>query len=832
MTNAKNPRIRPPWCRVRALLSVLVFLSLFPPPAAAQATNTNVVLRTAAAVRQLSPEEADRKLPVRLEGVLTFFDQRTPGKEFRFLQDDTAGIYIYPPTYIEGAAVGKKVVVEGRTGRGEFAPVVLVDRLEVIGPGEFPTARRVSFERLSSGQEDSQYVEVRGVVRSVRLEEQRLYFIFEISTGEGRLTAYASALPVTRSEDLIDSTVVVKGVCFTQFNRQRQLFNFGLMVPRLEDIAIEKPAPGDPFAVPTQPIKSLLQYSAQGSYGHRLKVAGTVTLRTPERLYIQEGSEGVCIQTRQPSRVQVGDRIEALGFPARGEYTPILESGVFRKIDPGEPVQPQRLTVDEALKGDHDCRLITVEAVLLDRAEHSQEPFLVLQSSGFIFHAYLPEQPGPQLEDLQKGSRVAVTGVCVVEAVEDWHYGEDWRAASFRVLMRTPDDVIVIRAPPWWTLRRLLWTVGLLITVIMGALAWVAFLRRRVHKQTHIIEEKLQAEASLKERFRELLENANDVVFTHDLSGRLTSINGIGERLLQRTREELLSRNLLELVVPDQQPAAHEWLAQVLQGADVPAVEWDFLSANGQRVKLEINVRMIVQNGQQIEVEGIGRDITERKRMEQEILEISNKEQQRIGHDLHDGVCQQLAAIGFRIHGLSRRIQEKLPSESSEAESIGDLISETLKQTRGVARGLFPVRLEENGLTSALNELADTTGNRFKITCTFSAEEPLPAIDNSLALHVYYIAQEAVLNAARHSKAGKIGISLVRSGERLVLLVKDDGVGFDPAATRGPGMGIGIMHYRARVIGANLDLKTKPGQGTQLSCAFQPVKLKAGPNHS
>ncbi len=812
-----------------AIWTSLVFLL---EQATAQTPGTNQVLHTAAAVRALSPDQADLRIPVRLEGVLTFFDQRTPGKEFRFLQDETAGIYIYTPTYAEGAAAGKRVLVEGKTGRGEFAPVVLVDRIQVLGPGEFPPARQVSFERLSSGQEDSQYVEVRGVVRSVRLEEQRLYFIFEMATGEGRITAYASALPVTRSEDLIDSTVVVKGVCFTQFNRQRQLFNFGLMVPRLEDITIEKAAPSDPFSVPAQPIKSLLQYSAQGSYGHRLKVVGTVTLRTTDRLYIQEGSEGVCIQTRQPSRVRVGERVEVLGFPARGEYTPMLESGVFRKIEPGPPAEPQKLSVDEALKGNHDCRLITVEATLLDRAEHSQEPFLVLQSSGFIFHAYLPEQPGSGLENLQKGSRVAITGVCVVEAIEDWHYGEDWRIASFRLLMRTPNDVVVLRAPPWWSLRKLLWTVGLLITVIVGALSWVAFLRRRVLRQTHIIKEKLQAEASLKERFRELLENANDVVFTHDLSGRLTSINSMGERLLQRNRNELLSRNLLELVAPDQQTAAREWLAQVLQGSEVPAVEWDFLSAGGQRVKLEINARMIVQNGRQIEVEGIGRDITERKRMEQEILEISNKEQQRIGHDLHDGVCQQLAAIGLRIHGLSRRVQEKLPSESTEAESIGDLISETLNQTRGVARGLFPVRLEENGLVSALEELAGTTGNRFRIACTFTVEDPLPPIDNSLALHIYYIAQEAVLNAARHSKAGKIGISLARSGERLMLTVKDDGVGFAPGATRGPGMGIGIMHYRARVIGANLDLKTRPGQGTQLSCAFQPMKLKADQNHS
>ncbi len=795
----------------------------------ARAATSELPLRelcTAQEVRQLSAQEAERHYPVRLQGVLTFFDQRTPGKEFRFLQDETAGIYFYPPADIT-AAPGQRAEIEGHTGQGEFAPVVLVDRLRLLGPGNFPPAKPVSFEQLSSGHEDSQFVEVRGVVRAVRLEEQRLYFVIEVATGEGRVTVYASELPVTRSEDLIDATVRVQGVCFTQFNRQHQLFNFGLLVPRLEALIVEKAAPADPFAIPPQPIKSLLQYGAQGSFGHRLKVVGTVTLRYGDRLFIQDQQEGLCIQTRQTSRVAVGDQVEVLGFPARGDYTPIMESGIYRKLQSGLSVVPEKVSVDDALKGDHDCRLVTIEALLLDRAQHSQEPFLVLQGGGFVFHAYLRQhESDTDLERLQKGSKVSVTGVCTIEAGEDWHYGEDWRAASFRVLMRSPSDIAVLQEPPWWTLGRLLWAVALLLAVVLGAFAWVAFLRRRVHKQTIIIQEKLQTEAALKERFLELLENANDVVFTHDLMGRLTSINSTGERVLHRNREELLSTNLLDLIAPDQRPAAAQWLEQVFKGTELPAREWDFLSASGQPVKLEINARRIVQNGKQIEVEGIGRDVTERKRLEKEILEISNKEQQRIGHDLHDGVCQQLAAIAFRIHGLARRLQNKAPVESNEAESIGESVSESLNQTRGVARGLFPVRLEENGLVSALEELTVTTGSRFNLKCSFACETSPPVLDNSVALHVYYIAQEAVLNAARHSKAEKIDVRLVHTRDRLFLTVQDNGTGFQPGDNHHSGMGIAIMGYRARVIGANLDLKTAPGHGTQLICGFQPSTQK------
>jgi len=783
-------------------------------------------LHTAQQIRQLSPAEAERYYPVRLRGVVTFFDQRKPTKIFQFIQDETAGIYFYinAATEMPNLTAGQMVEIEGRTGKGEFAPIVMARRIQVLGPGKFPDAKPVSFEQLASGQEDSQFVEVHGVVRSVRLEEQRVYFVMEVATGEGRLIAFAGELPVTRPEDLIDSTVRVRGVCFTLFNRKRQLFDFGLMIPRPEDLVVETPAVQDPFALAAQPIDSLLQYSAQGSYGHRVKVVGTVTLNYGNRFYLQDGSQGVCVRTRQTTPARLGDRLEVLGFAARGLYAPMLESGVYRKIDPGPPVVPDRISADEALRGDHDCLLVAIEATLLDRAVHTKEPFLVLESGGSIFHASLQTQePGAAFSNLENGSKLLVTGVCLIDPGEGWYYGQDWRAVSFRMLLRSPSDIVVLKQPPWWTLPKLLWALGLLGAVVLGAFAWVAVLRRRVQKQTHLINEKLQAEAALKERYLELFENANDVVFTHDLTGRLTSINSIGERLLQRKRADLLSRNLVDFVVADQRSAARQWLDQVVKGAEPPPAEWDFLNASGQPFKLEINTRMIEQNGSRIEVEGIGRDITERKRLEREILEISNKEQQRIGHDLHDGVCQQLAALAYRSHILARRLEEKGLGESADAEVLGDLINESLVQTRGVARGLFPVRLEENGLASALEELAANTGALYRIACTFSCEEPPPDVDNGVALHVYYIAQEAVLNAVRHGKATHISVALARTNQLLALTIQDDGSGFTLDDHTRVGMGIGIMGYRARVIGATLDLKSQPRQGTQIRCVFSSV---------
>ena len=782
-------------------------------------------MRTAEQIRRLSTQQAELHYPVRLRGVVTFLDDRIPMKTFRFVQDETAGIYFYADGVSNNPALrtGQLVEIEGETGPGSFAPVVQARRVRVLGETNLPPAKPVSYEELSSGLEDSQFVEIRGVVRAVWFDKQTSNYVVDLATGQGQLTMFATSLPVEQSGALVDCTVSVKGVCWSRFNSQRQLFDCGLLVPLREDLVIEQPAPNDPQTMPAQPIKSLLQYSWGGSYGHRVKVKGTVTLRDSTKMYIQDETEGLGVETRQDEQLRLGDQVEVLGFPAKGEYTPILKDGVYRLIAHGPALNPNLVTPDQALTGVHDCRVVQIKATLLDRVLHGKEPFLVLQADDYVFHAQFKTLlMNLDFGKLENGSKVSVTGICVIDDLgEDWYSNPEWRAASFHLLLRSPADVVVLEHPPWWTLPKLLGAMGILCAVLLTAFGWVVLLRRRVHQQTQIIEDKLQAEAALKERYLDLFENANDMVFTHDLTGHMTSINKAGERLLQRPRGEILTKELIDLIIEDERPAVREWLKQVTTGAEATAVDWDFVNAAGQKLKLEVSSRLVEQAGRLIEVEGVARDVTARKRMEKEILEISNREQQRLGHDLHDGVCQQLAAIAYRAHILARHLKEKDAAESSEAGDISHLINESLVQTRTVARGLFPVRLEEDGLAAAVEELTVGTGKLYDIKCDFSSSGTLPTLHNSVAMHLHFIAQEAILNAAKHSHAGVISVRLLKELDDLILLsVQDNGVGFQPADQDGGGMGIGIMRYRARAIGAVLAIKTQPGRGTLVSCKY------------
>lgn len=782
-------------------------------------------LQTAEQVRQLAVGQATNHYAVHLKGVVTFYDRNN---FYRFFQDQTAGIYLQFDNKMDDPplASGQLIEVTGETDPGEFAPVVVAHHIKILGRStDFPSAAQVSFEQVASGQMDSQFVEMHGIVRDVHYDEDSGYYLVIIATGGGQLTAYAKTLPVN-SDDLVDSTVTVRGVVVTQFNWQRQLFDIRLLLPRSTDLVIDKASPADPFAVPTQPIERLLQFTPQGPYGHRVKVTGTVIYRQDnDTLYIEDATEGLYVETTQHGFLLPGDQVEVLGFPAKGEYTPMLQDAIFRKVGSGPVPAPDPITTDGALKGTHDCRLVRIEGVILDRARHSEEQFLVLQApSGFIFHAYLDKVSGIDFSYLENGTKVAVTGVCLIETGSSWQAGGNWRAKSFRILLRSASDIFVLQQPPWWNLQRLLWIMGILIMFVMVALAWVVILRRRVHKQTRIIREKLQVEAALKERYENLFENANDIVFTCDFQGCLTSVNKTGEELLQFSRENIVGKNLVDLVGEEQRSAARQWFARVIGETNSPTVEWDFVAGSGQRIRLEIGTRIVRQNGEPGEIEGIARDITERKRLEKEILETSNREKQRIGHDLHDGVCQQLAGIAYRVDILVDQLQEKKMSEASEAERIGTLINDAISQTRGVARGLFPVRLEESGLVLALEDLVANTCNLFKVKCDLVCEEPGPILDNGMAAHLYYIAQEAVLNAGKHGHASHITLSLRHINNHFELAIRDDGVGLKPVNGDNTGMGIRIMHYRAKMIGATLDLKSAPNQGTEVVCIFYPAK--------
>jgi two-component system CheB/CheR fusion protein len=243
---------------------------------------------------------------------------------------------------------------------------------------------------------------------------------------------------------------------------------------------------------------------------------------------------------------------------------------------------------------------------------------------------------------------------------------------------------------------------------------------------------------------------------------------------------------------------------------------------NGEVFPMDLSVSEVRLADRRI-FTGFLRDITERKRLEKEILEISEREQRRIGHDLHDGLCQQLAGLELMSQVLAHKLERRSKDAAARAGEIARQIRETIAHTRALARGLSPVALEAEGLMSALAELAANTEKIFRVACRFHCDPPVPVPDQAVATHLFRIAQEAVSNALRHGQTVRsIRLELSARPGRLELSVSDDGAGFPApkAAVKAAGMGLHIMQSRAGMVGGTLAVGPGPGGGTRVSISI------------
>ena len=239
---------------------------------------------------------------------------------------------------------------------------------------------------------------------------------------------------------------------------------------------------------------------------------------------------------------------------------------------------------------------------------------------------------------------------------------------------------------------------------------------------------------------------------------------------------------------------------------------------HGQKRTFDLTVEAIADAaGRPAGITGAAVDVTDRKRLEDDVLRISELEQRRIGQDLHDGICQQLAAIELKSETLAGALEKKAKAQAGQAEEIGRLVREAISHTRSLARGLSPFILETEGLTSALRDIAQSLEKIYGVKCAFTGEGGEAINDLAVATHLYRIAQESVNNAVKHGKAKNVQMQLSVSPEKLLLVVTDDGSGFTPSA-RSPGMGLRTMQYRAGIIGATLLVQSQPMRGARIVC--------------
>jgi signal transduction histidine kinase len=236
-----------------------------------------------------------------------------------------------------------------------------------------------------------------------------------------------------------------------------------------------------------------------------------------------------------------------------------------------------------------------------------------------------------------------------------------------------------------------------------------------------------------------------------------------------------------------------------------------------------------LQTGLEIRVQeralALARETAERQRLEQEMLEISEREQRRIGQDLHDGLCQHLTGTALAGHVLAEKLATQKLGETQDARRIVDLVEEAISLARRMAKGLHPVELEADGLMQALEEFTATTTELFGVQCRFECSSPVLIYSPATATHLYRIAQEAVSNAIKHGHAGRITVALEETESGVRLSVSDDGEGMTKAAPAAKGMGLRIMAERAKMIGGRFSVQAHRPRGVELSCLIPQVAV-------
>ena len=719
-------------CRIAVWAGLaLACMPVWVPAQPAGEVSDHAVLSNAAAVHALSAEMAGQKLSVRLEGVVTHFHPRLPDR--LFLQDHTDGIYVLVLGANPDLRVGDRVQIEGVTGAGDYAPVVQSRRLEKLGRGELPPPEIVTAATLATGKYDSRRVEVRGIVRSAAPASRTAgaQLAIELRSEGKDLLVGVNDYSAT-STNLVDAEVVVRGVAAGVFSWQRQLLEPVVMMLSDQDLEVLSP-PQALDALPVKTIQSLFRYAASGFPERRVRLRGQLLGRQVGKwLAVRDGTSGLFVESPEGAELAPGDEVEVFGFPEMREQTPWLVKALVRKVGPGMVPTVLASSVTNAVR--HPCELQRIEGVLASAPRPGQGSWVLTLKEGTAeFEAWLPTLSGAYPASWREGARLAVTGITEPVFLPRHRSVLYPLPRGLRLHARTPEDVQLVQAAPWWTAPQLTRTV---LVTLVGALLLLGI--------TSLAAAVLARKNAALRETREQLRSARD-----ELAKRYTVRTG-------EWQEELAARH---------------------------AAEADFALLTAERT--------------------------------------------RLARELHDTLEQTLASTALHLDAAKGFFHD----QPAETERLISAATQQLRQSQlEVRRSVWNLRalaLEQATLPEALLQLgkalADTHGPAVEVRC-----EGRPIlVPPGVASHLFRIAQEGVTNALKHAQAHKIEIILGFKPEGVELQVNDDGCGFDPGAASVNGhFGLLGLKERARALGAEFTLDSKPSQGTRLRLAVPAAHLK------
>jgi signal transduction histidine kinase len=292
------------------------------------------------------------------------------------------------------------------------------------------------------------------------------------------------------------------------------------------------------------------------------------------------------------------------------------------------------------------------------------------------------------------------------------------------------------------------------------------------------------------------------------------------------TLDELQAKPFLDFVHPDDRATTLAEVDRLAEGAESLCFENRYRHRDGSYRWLRWNARSVSVRQ---EIYATARDVTQQKQLEREVLEVVDREKERLGRELHDGLCQTLAGIAALSSTLSKQLEANCEFVASAAAAdINKLLNEAIGEARDLARGLGPVGPGHAGLDTALEALALNIQHQFRISCTLECDRPVVRPGREVEAHLFRIAQEAINNAVTHGRAKRVEIRLSTKDGAGLLSVRDDGVGLPEESRHAEGIGLHTMAYRARLIGGSLDVRRRSPRGTAVTCSFPLPAIRDG----
>ena len=806
-------------------------------------------------MRSLSKEQANLGYPVRIRGVVTFYHLSRSAKDLSllgglytnmFIQDASGGNWVAIDKSQPELATGTLIDLEGKTSQSDFSPDIVDARWRVVGQGVMPVPRRSEFGPLASTKEDSQWIEAEGIVRSAEkvFGDLRL----DIAMDGGRINAFIPDFKEAIPSQLVDARIRVQGVCGARFNSKDQLRGVILFIPALKYVRIIEPGPGEASAIPVQSVGSLLHFTIGGATGHRVRIQGTVTLQRFGRLLFVKDKDGsIRVETTQKTLAAPGAVVDVVGFPGLGETEPFLQQAYFRVVGHTFPPVPVHASGEELAKGDREGELVEIDGQLLDRTLTPREQILIVKSGNEVVQAQLEDDQSLKgLEKIAPGSWLRLAGISSFDS------GRGSGPDALRLLLRSPNDIIVLSRPPWWTFRHAAWIVGMMAMLIVAIMAWLGILKRKVREQTRLISQRLEREAALEQRYRLLFERNLAGVYRMMSNGHIVDCNDACAQILgYQTRADLLEDTAQQRLGLDGE------IARLLLAEDrISGAEICLRRQTGRDLWVLVNANL-TEGGNGQFIDGTLIDITELKQTVQALeertteldamknaAEAANRAKSEflanMSHEIRTPMNGVLLATELAVADNPSPLQrEYLETIRSSGEGLLSLLNDLLDLSK-IEAGKMELHISDFSLRDCLTEcvnLLGTQAQRKNLEVTCAVDENIPDVVSGDCLRLRQVILNLLGNAIKFTQEGFVRIRadwMRESPETFAchFSVEDTGVGIpgdklssvfrefeqaDSSTTRrfgGTGLGLTISKKLVQLMGGTMWVESTLGQGS------------------